>query len=117
MRIVQVGAKNPTQRKRVSKFETVEWTKGQQLQAAVPERFMTYIMNRSYKFSVCTMIQERVADLVDLTGNRRLVIDWMGPPTEYTREGVEPQPRTGFSQGLGEVRTTNPKIELCVMKL
>jgi hypothetical protein len=98
-----VGAKNPTQRARVSKFKKVEWGKDQQLQAVVPPDYMTYIANRAYKFRICTMVQEHVVNLVDLSGNRRLVIDWVGPPTQYTEEGVEALPRTGFSIGLGEV--------------
>jgi hypothetical protein len=47
---------------------------------------------------------------VDLSGNRRLIIDWVGPPTQYAREGVDMPPQTGFSQGLGEVQTMNPKF-------
>ena len=97
-----VGAKNPTQRKRVSKFGKIEWGSEQQLPAAIPDDYATYITNRSFKFKVCSFVQEHIADLVDLSGNRSLVIDWVGPPTQYTLEGVTSTPRTGFSQGLGE---------------
>ena len=110
MIFVQVGAKNPTQRARVSKFEKVDWGKDQPLPAAVPENYMLYIVNRAYKFKVCTFVSENIADLVDLSGNRRLIIDWVGPPTQYAREGVDMPPQTGFSQGLGEVQTMNPKF-------
>ena len=87
----------------MSKFDKIEWGKDQPLQAAIPPDYATYITNRAFKFKVCSFVQENIADLVDLSGNRRLVIDWVGPPTQYTEEGVEALPRTGFSQGLGEV--------------
>ena len=103
MRIVQVGAKNPTQRKRVSKFEKIDWDKDKPLPAAVPELYMTYVMKRKFKYAVCSFVQDQIVDLVDLSGNRRLIIDWVGPPTQYARDGVDMPPQTGFSQGLGEV--------------
>ena len=55
-----------------------------------------------FKAKVCQLVVSNIASLVDLSGTRRLVVDYQGFPIEFTSEDTQPQPRTGHHIHLGE---------------
>ena len=74
-------SKAPTQRKRSSKVETMEFGPDSELPSIIPEAWPMAIRNRTFKSKVVRMVCTNLANQYrDIDGGRTLVIDWMDKP-------------------------------------
>ena len=74
-------SKAPTQRKRSSKIETMDFGPDSELPSIIPESWPMAIRNRAFKSKVVRMVCTNLANQYkDIDGGRTLVIDWMDKP-------------------------------------
>jgi hypothetical protein len=91
-------AKQPTQRKRTTKFTKVPWDQEQDLPATMPPNFSTLLMNRTFKGKICAWVVSQLPSLVDLGNGRRLILDFDQLPLEWTAGDIQPTPQTGYKR-------------------
>ena len=85
------AAKSMTQIKRRRHLPTVEFSDRSQLPPTVPtgEQWAACISNRTFKTVVIKMVIDQLIRRVPgmLTETQSLIVDYQGPPMEYTRDG------------------------------
>jgi hypothetical protein len=93
--------KGMTQQKRVTRYESVQFSKSDQLPSVPPEKWLDHMMNRYFKDRVISFVCERVQRLIGPTREQSLVVDFKGEPKLYTSPTECPENIPGLSE-LGE---------------